>query len=323
MGRQTPVNAIYKFFRSTRLAVVLILVIILLAGLSTLIPQGKTVEEYRTMYSPLVFGLVTMSGLGKYTGSIPFFWVPIILFIANLGTCTISRLVTRAKNKAVRHFGPDLIHIALLLLAVGALITATVRREQDFTMAPGESVSLPDGYSMTLTDFQFLQYPDGRPKAWISTVDIGKDGAALRKGVKIEVNHPLSIGALKVYQTNYGTDVSVDFIDSSGAVSTMHRGEGFSTAGGELVLSSAQRMGQDGSNWVALFQEYQGPSAKGMSTLAVGDSIGGYKASSIKAHEFTGLRAATDPGFIPVLIALMIGAVGLTMTSIHKSKGDI
>jgi len=316
------VNSIYKFFKSTRLAIVLILVIILFALLSTLIPQGKTADDYKGMYSAFLFGLISMSGLENYTGSI-LFWVPTVMFILNLGVCTVDRLVKRARNKAVRHFGPDLIHIALLILAVGALITASMREEQDFTMGPGDAVNLPGGYSMSLTSFDFLKYPDGRPKAWISTVDVKKGEALLRKAVKIEVNHPLEIGSLKIYQTSYANEAIMDLTGSDGKTSALKLGQGISMGDSELWFASTRPAPDPSKGLLAQLEVWKGQTFVASQEVGSGDKLATFVVGAISAREVTGLRAATDPGFIPVLIALIIGAIGLTMTSIHKSKGDI
>ncbi|MEI6874418.1 MAG: cytochrome c biogenesis protein ResB [Spirochaetota bacterium] len=315
-------NAVYKFLKSTRLAIVLILVIILFALLGTLIPQGRSVAEYKDMYSPFLYWLISFSGLQNYTSAL-LFWVPILLFILNLGVCTIDRLVKRAKNKAVKHFGPDLIHVGLLILAIGALITATVRREQDFTMRVGDSVNLSDGYAMNLSKFEFIKYPDGRPKAWISTVDVSKDGKPFRKDVKIEVNHPLAIGLLKVYQMNYGSDGTIILVDAAGDRSEMKLGQGLQSGDTVLGFASAKRAADPTKGFVAEIQVWKDQTVVSSREVAAGEVLGSYTVASISADEFTGLRAAADPGFIPVLIALMLGAVGLTMTSIHKSKGDL
>ena len=312
-------NVLFKFFRSVRLAVVLIAVIIVFALLSTLIPQGKSPAELTNAYGGFLGSLISFTGLGTYTSSL-IFYVSIGMFILNLSVCSIDRFLKRLKSKAAKHFGPDIIHLSLLVLAVGAIITSTVRREQDFTMAAGDAVNLPGGYTMHLTNFEFLQYPDGRPKAWISTVDVKQGDRTVRQGYRIEVNHPLSLGLLKVYQMNYSSEASVEFIDPSGATSVMKVGEGFTMGTDELLLVGARQAGP-AQGWIAQFRQYRGNNAIASMEFGQGEKIGQYTVQSITARQLTGLRAAVDPGFIPVLIALTLMAIGLTMTSIHKSKG--
>jgi cytochrome c biogenesis protein len=321
-GRKTPVNAIIRFFRSVRLTVVLILFIILFALLSTLVEQGKPAEYYSQHYSPFVAGLITVSGLQNYTSSLLFI-VSTGLFILNLGTCTIHRLLTRARTKAVRHFGPDLIHVGLLILAVGALITAGLRKEQDFTMGPGDAVNLPGGYTMSLASFDFQKYPDGRPKAWISTVDLTKDSKPFRKGVKIEVNHPLELGLLKVYQTSYATEGLINLVDAAGKSAGMKTGQGVNMGDSELWFAGTRPADDPAQGYVAQLENWKGQTFVSKLELAKGDKLGSFTVTDVLSRDVTGLRAASDPGFIPVLIALILVAIGLTMTSIHKSKGDL
>ena len=313
-------NVLFKFFRSVRLAIVLIAVIIVFSLLSTLIPQGRSSSELVKDYGPALGTLISAIGLGNYTSSLIFF-VSIGMFVLNLSVCSVDRFIKRLKSRAAKHFGPDIIHLSLLVLAVGAMITSTVRREQDFTMVAGDAVNLPNGYTMQLKNFEFLQYPDGRPKAWISTVDVKQGDRLVRQGYRIEVNHPLALGMLKVYQMNYSSEATVDFADASGAVQTMKIGEGFSMGNDQLILVGARPADNSGQGWIAQFRQYRGNDAIASFEFGQGEKIGPYTVRSISARELTGLRAAVDPGFIPVLIALILMAVGLTMTSIHKSKG--
>jgi len=313
-------NGIFKFFRSVRLAIVLISVIIVYSLLSTLVPQGKSGVELVQSFGPVLGRLVAFSGIGNFTTS-PIFYVSLTMFILNLSVCSVDRFTRRLKSKAVRHYGPDIIHLSLLVLTMGALITTTVRRQQDFTMAAGDAVNLPGGYTMSLTNFQFIQYPDGRPKAWISTVDVSQGGRILRKAYRIEVNHPLTIGMMKVYQMNYSSDASIGFIDPAGQTDTMKVGEAFSMGADQLVFVGARPAVSPAQGWVAQFQEFRGTSPIANFEFGTGEKLGQYTIQTITARELTGLRAAVDPGFIPVLIALTLMGIGLTLTSIHKSKG--
>jgi cytochrome c biogenesis protein len=314
-------DSVFQFFKSVKLAFVLILVIIVFSLLSTLIPQGRSIEEYRSQLGAILAWIVDSIGLDHYTSSFVFF-IPVVLFVINLGVCTIDRLVGRAKRKAVKHFGPDLIHVGLLVLCIGALITSAMRKEQDFTMAPGDAVKLPGGYTMSLTNFEFIKYPDGRPKAWISTVDVKKAEALVRKDVKIEVNHPLEIGQLKIYQTSYATEGLMQLVDPNGkALIPFKTGQSFRSGDAEVFFAGAHI--QESGTVVATIETWQGQTLKASNEVISGQTIDAYKVSDISLREVTGLRAASDPGFIPVLIALIMGSIGLAMTSIHKSKGDI
>lgn len=312
-----------KFFRSIRLAVVLIAIIIVFALLSTLVPQGRSDGEYRELFSSFVYSLITMTDINNYTKSL-LFWVPLVLFILNLGVCTIDRIAKRMKNKAPRHIGPDLIHVGLLILCVGGITTAAARREQDFKMVPGDRMQLAGGYTMSLTNFEFIKYPDGRPKAWISTVDLEKDGKLVKKGYKIEVNRPLAVGQLKVYQMNYGSKGGMDLVDDKGHSVKLELGQGLELEDTVVgMVGGRQNEGPNGGT-VANMEQWRGETHVADFDVVQGDRLGDYTIQSISpVVEYTGLRAASDPGFILVLVALILASAGLAMTGIHKSKGGL
>ncbi|MEI6385516.1 MAG: cytochrome c biogenesis protein ResB [Spirochaetota bacterium] len=311
-------NAIFKFFRSVKLAVVLIAFLTVFALLSTLVQQGKPDEFYTQTYGTALSWWIKLAVLDRFTTSLLFI-VPMVLFVINLSVCTVDRLVSRARRRAVKHFGPDLIHISLLLLTIGAMTTTLVRREQDFWMASGDRVNLPGGYSMNLSKFEYLQYPNGRPKAWTSIVDVMKGDVVVRKDFKIEVNRPLSIGLLKVYQMNYSQGV-IRFLDAKGASQSLCIGQSLPMGTSNMFFSEL-RTAPDGKGLGAHLLQWSGDKVLAEGDVASGDLVGDYTVASVSDEGVTGLRAAVDPGFITVLIALIIMMAGLTLTSIHKSKG--
>ena len=109
-----PVKAVYRFFKSVRLALVLILVIIALSCWPPLSRRpGLMRGTSRSIPRRLCGDRFSRNGASV---PIPFFPSAVLLFTINLGTCTIARLVTRARAKARRRYGPDLVHVGLLVL---------------------------------------------------------------------------------------------------------------------------------------------------------------------------------------------------------------
>jgi cytochrome c biogenesis protein ResB len=313
-----PVNAIFKFFRSVKLAVALLAFLTLFALLSTLVQQGKDPGFYAEVYGPFLAGVIQITTLDRFTSSLLFI-IPMVLFVINLSVCTVDRLVSRARRKAKKHFGPDLIHISLLLLTVGAMTTTLVRREQDFWMAKGDVMNLPGGYTMKLSGFEYLQYPNGRPKEWTSTVDLMKGDLVVRKDYKIEVNRPLSVGLLKVYQMNYSQG-AIRLVDGAGVLRNLCIGQDLMLAESNYRFAEL-RMAADGKGIAAHLLQWWDGKMIAERDVAAGDQVDNYIVMSVSDEGVTGLRAAVDPGFITVLIALIIMMAGLTLTSIHKSKG--
>jgi hypothetical protein len=57
-------------------------------------------------------------------------------------------------------------------------------------------------------------------------------------------------------------------------------------------------------------------------SVGAGGSVGDYRIDRVSARDLTGLTAVRDPGFIPVLAALIIGAAGLVLTFVQKRKEE-
>lgn len=48
---------------------------------------------------------------------------------------------------------------------IAGVITLFERREGFIYLAPGDTVDLPNGYTLALKSFSFASYTDGRPKS--------------------------------------------------------------------------------------------------------------------------------------------------------------
>jgi hypothetical protein len=323
------VKELLRFLKSTRLAIVLILVITLLSLLSTLVPQGREEAFYQAKYSPALSALITTLDFnwffggrttgGDYRPPAFLFLAPVALFALSLGVCTVDRLVRQSRSKGKKQYGPDIVHIALLVLIAGGLVTALGRQEKDISMSQGEDAAVSAHYSIKLRSFEFLKYENGSPKAWISTVDVYHDGALEKSGFAIKVNHPLRLSGVSVYQTSYDNQAAFRLRDTSGAEVTAHIGQGFEYGGSFWYLADVV---QEGSAQMALFQEYKGNDIVSMKKLSLNETLGPYTLLSITQRITTGLRAVDDPGFATVLVAVVLLALGLALTFLQKKPEE-
>lgn len=309
-------KALYRFFKSVRLAIVLILLITVLSLLSTLVPQGKETAFYQQAYSPLVYGLITILDFNRFFSSFLFIAL-VVMFSLNLAVCAVDRLVRRTRAKAAKKFGPDIVHLALLVLIAGGLVTALARQEKDFSMNEGQEIQLSTRYTIKLLTFEFLKYENGSPRAWISTVDVYRDGAREAAAFPIRVNHPLRLRGVTVYQTTWENQATFVFHDRTGAEVTARIGQGFEDGGSFWFLSDVV---EEGASQKALFREYKGHTLVSMKKLAVAETLGPYTLVSVTRKMATGLRAVNDPGFVPVLIGVALLALGLALTFLQKSE---
>ena len=183
-----PLRALYRFFRSTGTALVLI--------------------GYLTAFfavSSLLGGRLVPGG----AGGMLFFYLPLTLFFVNLAVCTVSRMLSTLRSGGYGRtlgwlrIGPDAVHLSLLLLIVAGVVSLQGRVEGVVELAPGQTVVVNNDYALTLEDFAALRYESGSPKAWISTVDVKYRGEVMREGVEIRVNDPLEVGRVTIYQSSF------------------------------------------------------------------------------------------------------------------------
>jgi cytochrome c biogenesis protein ResB len=304
--------ALYRFFRSVRLAVVLILIIAALSIISTLIPQGKDPVFYFHAYGAFLAQLILILNFDFFFRSWPFL-VPVGLFFINLAVCAADRLISRERRKAGRRHGPDLIHVGLLLLIVGAMLSGAGRRESLVYMGKGDEIRLKGDYTVRLVDFEYQQYDDGRPKDWISTVEVRRNGALVIPSYSIEVNKPLRTGGVRLYQASFGREDRALLQDEQGISRPITNGQGFEFEGGVVIFR-----GIEGK--IAVFERWQQHSRRAIYRVGIGNTVGEYTVQDLGSRDVTGLNAVKDPGFLPVVIALIIVAAGLILTLVQKGK---
>jgi hypothetical protein len=314
------VKALYRFFRSVRLAVALILVLTLLSLLSTFVPQGQPEQYYGARYSGFIAGLITGSGMGRFFSSV-LFLAPAFLFTVNLGVCAVDRFVKRTRAGAKRRYGPDLIHVGLLILIAGGIVTSLARQEKVIWMAEGQEVALDRSYSVKLLGFEFQKYKNGSPKDWISTISVTRDGKTEVPSFPIEVNRPLRIAGMRIYQSSWTIEGAAHLKDADGALSVAMTGQGFQVGDSFWYFAEVGQPVEGSVNWRAVFQEWKGDSLVSTRTLAAGDAIGPFTVERVSGRMLTGLKAVRDPGFALVIVALAMIAAGLALTFIQK-KGD-
>jgi cytochrome c biogenesis protein len=312
------VSALYRFFKSTRLAIVLILLITLLSLFSTLIPQGQDEAFYKQKYSPALYVVITTLDFNRFFTSV-LFLAPVAMFTLSLGVCAVDRLVRQSRSKARKRLGPDIVHLALLVLIAGALTTSFGRQQKDITMSQGQKVPLDSHYAIKLLSFEFLKYPNGSPRAWISTVDVFRDGALESSAFPIRVNHPLRLKGLAVYQTTWDNQTTLRLRDSTGAEVTAQVGQGFNYEDSFWYLSDVV---EDGGVLKALFMQYKADELISMRKLAPQESLGPYTLLSVSQKMATGLRTVSDPGYLPVLVGVVLLALGLALTFLQKERQE-
>ncbi len=119
-----------------------------------------------------------------------------------------GRILLLGRKRSLGRFGSDFVHLGLLVILVGAIVTGLARVRSALPLRVGETAAAPGGgFRVRLDDFRTERYPNGSVKDWKSFVSVLPDGAsapALR--AVVEVNRPLSFRGYSFYQMSYGWD---------------------------------------------------------------------------------------------------------------------
>ncbi len=111
-----------------------------------------------------------------------------------------------ARKKILGIFGSDIVHLGLLVILIGGIISGFSGFRTMINISEGEIVPvLNTDFKLQLDKFETEYYPDGRVRDWKSTLTIIEgDSPVLTK--TIEVNHPLAYKGHVFYQSDVGWD---------------------------------------------------------------------------------------------------------------------
>jgi len=309
-------SSLFRFFKSVRLAIVLILIVTVLSVLATLVPQGLDPGMYRDMYPPPLYHVITVLDFNHFFSSL-LFRAAVGLFAVNLGVCMVDRVVRQVKKKSGRRWGPDLVHLGLLVLITGGLVTSVTRQEGYLRMGEGDELQVAAGTTLRLVSFRTVLYDDGRPRSWTSTVEIRRPGSDQVVTFPIRVNHPLRMDGVNIYQASWGRQDLAVFRDGKGDQAALADGESLRDGDSSWRFD---HIVQGGDGQRALFEQYQGSRLVSTRELDAGDSIGDLTLLRMGNREFSGLRATKDAGYLPVVAGLVLLAAGLALTFIQKRR---
>jgi len=297
--------------KSMKLAIALVSYFAAACVLATLVPQGRESEFYFEAYPKLFAELLVQSGFTRFFSSL-LFLLPSLLFFANLAACAIDRFLRELRKSARRRHGPDILHLGLLFLVVGAVVSFSVRQEGFVTLGSGDAVELPDGRVVMLKAFDYLTYDDGRPRDWISTVSVMDGEKIAIEAFPIRVNHPLKLGGLSIYQVSHSAESVLAVKGSSGAEHLVARGAEIEAEGAKLFF-----MAEDDGEGKLVLRVTDGSGARVL-RASPGESAGPFQVVAMRDRELSGLQAVGDPGYGLVLAALCLSAIGLALTFVQK-----
>ena len=315
-------NKLFQRLKSVRLAVGLISYLTIAGILATLVPQGAAPEEYRSLYPGLLADLILQTGFDRFFNSILLFILPSFLFFANLSACTVDRFLRELRKKGPHRHGPDLLHLGLMLLVVGAVLSASLHQEDYMTLVPGSRVNLPEGAVLSLVDFRFEQYPDGRPKDWTSVFNLAdRDGKLVKDKFELRVNTPLRYGGITFYQASYTPYTVLEMRGRDGRPVELYQGEEIKL--GDTAYYFMTLTGDPAAAGTRAVIRVDDGRAPRVIRAALGEPAGELSVSSFKQELATGIQAVRDPGYTLVLPAMILVALGTALTFIQKIKEGV
>jgi cytochrome c biogenesis protein ResB len=302
---------IVNFSRSIKLTIFLIAYIIATSLIASVIPQGLDREYYRTHFNPFFARLILFFRFNDFYYSLTFFF-PASIFFLNITSCTIYRIYHGWKNKR-KKYGPDLIHIGLILLLLGGMYSLFDREESVVFLNVGDRQNLRNGYQIILKDFDMETYDSGIVKDWISDVELRRNGSFIRNDT-IEVNKPSAFGQYKVYQFSYRKTLNVTVRDENGKQYRLEQGSVLNAEDKNYMLSDIVTR-NDSDEMLAVFNEYDGiKRTNNQMRLATHETIGRYELVSVQADLVSGLNIVKDNSYVILFPAIFLMILGLIVT---------
>lgn len=121
-------------------------------------------------------------------------------------TGRLGRAVIFGRKRVDGLFGSDIVHLGLLVIIAGGIITSIGGLRADLALRLDQAVDVPEaGFCVRLDRFETEFYPNGSVKDWKSTLAVIENGREQRRQV-VEVNHPLVYRGYSFYQNAYGYD---------------------------------------------------------------------------------------------------------------------
>lgn len=115
-----------------------------------------------------------------------------------------SKVHLLARKKILGIFGSDFVHLGLLVILAGGIVSGLTSVRKEIALKEGETLPVPQAsFEIRLDKFTTEYYPDGSVKAWKSAVTVIENTAPILAKT-IVVNKPLTYRGYSFYQTSYG-----------------------------------------------------------------------------------------------------------------------
>ncbi|MBD3348688.1 MAG: hypothetical protein GF400_05790 [Candidatus Eisenbacteria bacterium] len=191
---------------SMRTGVAILAVVALLSLLGVLIGQGLPPEAYFDRFGPALGMLIIRSGLASVFTTWYFLLAVWALSLSVL-SCSFRRILrlTRARGHGGNRLaaaGSLVTHLSLIAVVAGGVASGALgfRRVDDDFLGAGDTTEVPEGgFALEVLEARTEFTEDGKLSDYVSVVNVLKNGR--KSGPhRIEVNHPLTVNGVGVFQ---------------------------------------------------------------------------------------------------------------------------
>ena len=117
-----------------------------------------------------------------------------------------NRTYILARKKILGLFGADIVHIGILIILAGGIVSGLGGFRKNLSFSEGEISAVPKAnFKLRLDKFETEYYPNGSVRDWKSTLTIIENENPKITKI-IEVNKPLSYKGFVFYQSSCGWD---------------------------------------------------------------------------------------------------------------------
>lgn len=325
---------IFKVLSSVKLFLALLVVIVVLAAIATFIPQGLEATAYHDRYPSLFATVATALGVTDFFHS-PLFFGLLALVELNLILCTMPRLwrrvVSISRDRAGRPhsgglsqlavlFGPDIIHLGLIITIGGGLLISVTRDEQRFLVPVGAEVQVGETIPpITVVDSREIRSDSGMVIDW--QIDLRHAG----REQTVALNHPIEIAGYRVHFFHWGEEPVMILRDSGGVEYGVRVGEGLVGPDGNARvfagLVDTDTLREPGSARIQVISPDGVITGEGI--LNRGEQLGQYTYARADTQVLNGFTVTSDRGRTLVFIGFffILGGLGIYSYGTWRKHG--
>ncbi len=310
---------------SMQLGLSLLIIIVIAAVFSTIIPQQQPLIFYQAEYGH-VLGTVMFYGGFTAVYKSSWFLAAVFILLANLCACTYQRYRRYTKQINLRQYSSALLHLGLIVLIIGGLISAFWSKSSYFEVPVNGIIKMTDhGYPFDLRVDNFkIDYYSSKdtasvepkqPKQYRSQLTVLSDGKELYSK-EIKVNHPLNFKGTKVYQANYGLLIQGQLTNEGKTREFKVTAGEITTLGGNYLIKAVPASGdynapEENGVLYGLYQQNKPFLGRANLNEKIDLPCGTIQFTAVKP--FTGLEVKRDPGVPVVWTGFFLVTVGLTI----------